>query len=157
MCSAQHHLGVNDQVDGEEEGSQRGIHNRESLAGENGGEQSQDEKHHQTHEENAVQGGEVVLGLECERSQRKTNDSAYSRGHENLTRLVRGTHTAQQQALAHREHAQEDEVVRSATTHLREAGEHYDTSERGNERHDQEPGVGRQELARAIGEKTGRS
>lgn len=86
------------------------------------GDQKDDEKG----EEESAAHGEVDLGLESEQGESQSDSGRDAHSNQDGVHVIVAGDCAQHDALAHREDAQKDEVVRSLPSDAGEAGEGYD-------------------------------
>lgn len=78
VVTSHHELRVVDEVDGEDKRPARGVHQRHDPAGEEDGDEAEEEKDDYGGQEYAAHLGEVKPGLEGEQGQRETDRRRYA-------------------------------------------------------------------------------
>lgn len=84
MISANHHLSVVNDVDGEQQSAERSVDQRHSLAGEEHADDTEYHEYDDGYEQNASHRCEVDLGLEREHGESESHDQCEQSGPEHL-------------------------------------------------------------------------
>lgn len=127
MLPTHHHLGVENQKDAKDEGTDATVHQMQDFRVEEDGEKPEADKDEERDKEATAKTCEVDASLKGEEGEAKDDDGANaSRDHDGI-RLVPSSYHAQHEPLTKSEQPQEDDVGGERTPDTRAAGQSNET------------------------------